>query len=122
MSRRLWPEKASVFFRGTCYYGVDGFTGLSCEDCIYCKGVFSMNNNNDRIQRSNYILLGLVILMLLYGVIYRFMSGDDSLYIFGIPVIPGSNKEETTQEETTGSDAPADSSRALFQAIDEMLV
>ncbi len=26
-----------------------------------------MNNNNDRIQRSNYILLGLVILMLLYG-------------------------------------------------------
>ena len=44
-----------------------------------------MNNNNDRIQRSNYILLGLVILMLLYGVIYRFMSGDDSLYIFGIP-------------------------------------
>ena len=76
-----------------------------------------MNNNNDRIQRSNYILLGLVILMLLYGVIYRFMSGDDSLYIFGIPVIPGSNKEETT-----GSDAPADSSRALFQAIDELLV
>ena len=47
-----------------------------------------MNNNNDRIQRSNYILLGLVILMLLYGVIYRFMSGDDSLYIFGIPVRP----------------------------------
>ena len=81
-----------------------------------------MNNNNDRIQRSNYILLGLVILMLLYGVIYRFMSGDDSLYIFGIPVIPGSNKEETTQEETTRSDAPADSSRALFQAIDELLV
>ena len=81
-----------------------------------------MNNNNDRIQRSNYILLGLVILMLLYGVIYRFMSGDDSIYIFGIPVIPGSNKEETTQEETTGSDAPADSSRALLQAIDELLV
>ena len=80
-----------------------------------------MNNNNDRIQRSNYILLGLVILMLLYGVIYRFMSGDDSLYIFGIPVIPGSNKEETTQEETTDSDASSESSRALLQAIDEML-
>lgn len=81
-----------------------------------------MNNNNDRLRRSNFVLIGLVILLLLYGVIYRFMSGDDSLYIFGIPVIPGSNKEETTQEETTGSDAPADSSRALFQAIDEMLV
>ena len=49
-------------------------------------------------------------------------NNDRILYIFGIPVIPGSNKEETTQEETTGSDAPADSSRALFQAIDEMLV
>ena len=121
MSRRLWPEKASVFFRGTCYYGVDGFTGLSGESCIYCKGVFIMNNNNDRIQRSNYILLGLVILMLLYGVIYRFMSGDDSLYIFGIPVIPGSNKEETTQEEPAGGDASSESSRALLQAIDEML-
>ena len=81
-----------------------------------------MNNNNDRLRRSNFVLIGLVILLLLYGVIYRFMSGDDSLYIFGIPVIPGSNKEGTTQEETTGSDSPADSSRALFQAIDEMLV
>ncbi len=80
-----------------------------------------MNNNNDRIQRSNYILLGLVILMLLYGVIYRFMSGDDSLYIFGIPVIPGSNKEETTQKEPAGGDASSESSRALLQAIDEML-
>jgi hypothetical protein len=59
--------------------------------------------------------------MLLYGVIYRFMSGDDSLYIFGIPVIPGSNKEETTQEDSAGSDASSESSRALLQTIDEML-
>lgn len=80
-----------------------------------------MNNNNDRIRRSNYVLIGLVILMLLYGVIYRFMSGDNSLYLFGIPVIPGSKQEETTQEETTGSDAPAENSRALFRAVDEML-
>ena len=75
-----------------------------------------MNNNNDRLRRSNFVLIGLVILLLLYGVIYRFMSGDDSLYLFGIPVIPGSNKEETT-----GSDASSESSRALLQAIDEML-
>ena len=80
-----------------------------------------MNNNNDRLRRSNFVLIGLVILLLLYGVIYRFMSGDDSLYIFGIPVIPGSNQEETTQEETTDSDASSESSRALLQAIDEML-
>ena len=76
-----------------------------------------MNNNNDRLRRSNYVLIGLVILMLLYGIIYRFMSGDDSLYLFGIPVIPGSSQEETTQEETASSE----SSRALLQAIDEML-
>ena len=81
-----------------------------------------MNNNNDRLRRTNYVLIGLVILMLLYGIIYRFMSGDDSLYLFGIPVIPGSSQEETTQEETTDSDASSESSRALFQAIDEMLV
>lgn len=80
-----------------------------------------MNNNNDRLRRSNYVLIGLVILMLLYGIIYRFMSGDDSLYLFGIPVIPGSSQEETTQEETTDSDASSESSRALLQAIDEML-
>jgi hypothetical protein len=49
------------------------------------------------------------------------MSGDDSLYLFGIPVIPGSNQEETTQEETTDNNAPAESSRALFRAVDEML-
>lgn len=85
-----------------------------------------MNNNNDRLRRSNYVLIGLVILMLLYGIIYRYMSGDDSLYLFGIPVIPGSNQEETTQEETTqeettDNNAPAESSRALFRAVDEML-
>ena len=80
-----------------------------------------MNNNNDRLRRSNYVLIGLVILMLLYGIIYRFMSGDDSLYLFGIPVIPGSSQEETTQEETTDSDASSESSRALLQSIDEML-
>lgn len=85
-----------------------------------------MNNNNDRVRRSNYVLIGLVVLMLLYGIIYRYMSGDDSLYLFGIPVIPGSNQEETTQEETTqeettDNNAPAESSRALFRAVDEML-
>lgn len=80
-----------------------------------------MNNNNDRLRRSNFVLIGLVILLLLYGVIYRFMSGDDSLYLFGIPVIPGSSQEETTQEETTDSNAPAETSRALFEAVDELL-
>ena len=46
------------------------------------------------------------------------MTGDKSLYIFGIPVIGG---EETTQEENTDSAAPADDARALFESIDALL-
>lgn len=75
-------------------------------------------NNNDRLRRSNMVLIGLVVLVLLYGIITRMMTGDKSLYIFGIPVIGG---EETTQEENTDSAAPADDARALFESIDALL-
>jgi len=75
-------------------------------------------NNNDRLRRSNMVLIGLVVLVLLYGIITRVMTGDTSFYIFGIPVIGG---EETKQEETTDSAAPADDARALFESIDAML-
>lgn len=75
-------------------------------------------NNNDKLRRSNFVLIGLVVLVLLYGIITRMMTGDKSLYIFGIPVIGG---EETTQEENTDSAAPADDARALFESIDALL-
>ena len=75
-------------------------------------------NNNDKLRRSNFVLIGLVVLVLLYGIIARMMTGDKSLYIFGIPVIGG---EETTQEENTDSAAPADDARALFESIDALL-
>lgn len=75
-------------------------------------------NNNDKLRRSNLVLIGLVVLVLLYGIITRMMTGDKSLYIFGIPVIGG---EETTQEENTDSAAPADDARALFESIDALL-
>lgn len=74
-------------------------------------------NNNDRLRRSNFVLIGLVILMLLYGIISRMITGDTSLYIFGIPVIA----PKETQEENTNSEAPSNDSRALFETIDEML-
>lgn len=74
-------------------------------------------NNNDRLRRSNFVLIGLVILMLLYGIISRMITGDTSLYIFGIPVIA----PKETQEENTNSEAPSNDARALFEAIDEML-
>lgn len=74
-------------------------------------------NNNDKLRRSNFVLIGLVVLMLLYGIISRAITGDTSLYIFGIPVIA----PKETQEEDTNSAAPADDARALFETIDELL-
>ena len=75
-------------------------------------------NNNDKLRRSNLVLIGLVVLVLLYGIITRMMTGDKSLYIFGIPDLGG---EQTTQEENTDSAAPADDARALFESIDALL-
>ena len=86
-----------------------------CELIIF-KGVLYMNNN-DRLRRSNFVLIGLVILMLLYGIISRMITGDTSLYIFGIPVIA----PKETQEENTNSEAPSNDARALFETIEEML-
>ena len=74
-------------------------------------------NGNDKLRRSNFVLIGLVILMLLYGIISRMITGDTSLYIFGIPVIA----PKETQEENTNSEAPSNDARALFETIDEML-
>lgn len=74
-------------------------------------------NRNDKLRRSNFILIGIVVLMLLYGIITRMMTGDTSLYIFGIPVIPP--KEESTGSE--GSQAPSEDARALFEAVDQLL-
>ena len=75
------------------------------------------NRDRDRLRRSNMVLIGLVVLMLLYGVITRLMTGDTSLYIFGIPIIA----PKETQEENTNSQAPSDDARALFETIDALL-
>lgn len=74
-------------------------------------------NRNDKLRRSNFVLIGLVVLMVLYGIITRLMTGDTSLYIFGIPVIPP--KEENTG--SGGSQAPSEDARALFETIDQLL-
>ena len=71
-------------------------------------------NNNDRLKRSNFVLIGL---MLLYGLITRIMTGDKSFYLFGIPII----ENEPAQEETTEGDKPATDARALFDSIDALL-
>ena len=66
-------------------------------------------NNNDRLRRSNFVLIGLVILMLLYGIISRMITGDTVI------------APKETQEENTNSEAPSNDARALFETIDEML-
>ena len=62
-------------------------------------------NDRDRIRRSNRILIGIVVLFILYGIIYRVQTGDSSLYIFGykldLPFFHQEVVEETTETEET---------------------
>ena len=77
--------------------------------------------DNDKLRRSNLVLFGLVFLVLLYGVITRLMSGDTSLYIFGIPInLPfGQTQDapENTEEDASGQSG----NRELLLSIDELL-
>jgi len=59
----------------------------------------------ERIRRSNMVLIGLVILCLLYGIITRMQSGDDSFYLFGFKIFG----TEETQTEVTSQEIPAES-------------
>ena len=62
-------------------------------------------NDRDKIRRSNRILIGIVVLFILYGIIYRIQTGDSSLYIFGykldLPFFHQEVVEETTETEET---------------------
>lgn len=60
----------------------------------------------ERVRRSNIVLIGLVILCLLYGIITRMQSGDDSFYLFGFKVFG----TEETQTEEAAQETPAESS------------
>ena len=60
----------------------------------------------ERVRRSNIILIGLVILCLLYGLITRMQSGDDSFYLFGFKIF---GTEETQTEEEAPQETPAES-------------
>lgn len=59
----------------------------------------------ERVRRSNIILIGLVILCLLYGLITRMQSGDDSFYLFGFKIFG----TEETQTEEAAQETPAES-------------
>jgi len=56
----------------------------------------------ERVRRSNRLLIVIVILMLLYGIINRMQSGNDSIYLFGYKIYGTEQTSETApeQEET----------------------
>lgn len=75
----------------------------------------------DRLRRSNMILIGLVVLLLLYGVIYRIQTGDTTMHIFGftfdLPFVsqqetteqaPAEDAQEETKTETSQEEAPSE--------------
>ena len=68
--------------------------------------------DRDRLRRSNIVLVGLVLLMLLYGVLSRAQSGDRSLYIFGFKVdLPFATQQEAAEEpseEAPSEEAPSE--------------
>ena len=58
------------------------------------------DNDRERLRRSNIVLIGLVVLMLLYGLFYRMQSGDNSLYLFGFKIdMPFGTHQEAEQPE-----------------------
>ncbi len=77
------------------------------------------NRDRDRLRRSNMVLIGLVVLMLLYGVIMRVQSGDRSLYLFGFKidlpfgteqVVEQTDAEESEAEQTESEESEAEAS------------
>lgn len=69
------------------------------------------DRDRDRLRRSNIVLIGLVVLMLLYGLFYRMQSGDRSLYVFGFKIdLPFGTQQEVEQpeaEQTIEAEEPA---------------
>lgn len=82
--------------------------------------------NSDKLQRSNFVLIGLVILFLLYGVIYRIQTGDNKLVIFGYTIeLPFGQQEEAPSDGGAGeageAGAEAVGGARLMESIDELI-
>ena len=63
--------------------------------------------NPDKLQRSNFVLIGLVILFLLYGVIYRIQTGDNKLVIFGYTIELPFGQQEAPSDGGAGETGAA---------------
>ena len=81
--------------------------------------------NSDKLQRSNFVLIGLVILFLLYGVIYRIQTGDNKLVIFGYTIELPFGQQEAPSDGGAGEagEAGAESvgGARLMESIDELI-
>ena len=84
--------------------------------------------NSDKLQRSNFVLIGLVILFLLYGVIYRIQTGDTKLVIFGYTIELPFGQQEAPSDGGAGEAGDAGAAGAessggarLMKSIDELI-
>lgn len=87
--------------------------------------------NSDKLQRSNFVLIGLVILFLLYGVIYRIQTGDNKLVIFGYTIELPFGQQEAPSDGGAGetgaageageAGAEAVGGARLMKSIDELI-
>ena len=81
--------------------------------------------NSDKLQRSNFVLIGHVILFLLYGVIYRIQTGDNKLVIFGYTIELPFGQQEAPSDGGAGEagEAGAESvgGARLMKSIDELI-
>jgi len=58
-----------------------------------------------RVFKSNLALVLLVLMVLLYGVVYRMRTGDNSLYLFGYKIQNPFTAKQTTEEAETSASA-----------------
>lgn len=76
-------------------------------------------DNRDKLRRSNLVLILIVVMFLLFGVIYRIETGDQTLYLFGYEIrMPfTSSQVEETPKEASPADAAVNEASSEVTAV-----
>ena len=78
-------------------------------------------DNRDKLRRSNLVLILIVVMFLLFGVIYRIETGDQTLYLFGYEIrmtFTSSQVDETPQEHCPADAAVNEASSEVTAVTD----
>ena len=70
-----------------------------------------------RVFKSNLALVLLVLMVLLYGIVYRIRTGDNSLYLFGYKIQNPFTAKQTTEEAETSASAE-EAASAVLSAVE----